>query len=115
MDPVTTAIVAARVASADDREILNRASRDAIATAYGDLKSLLVERFTGSGDLITAVRQLEAMDTRMNRQKLHQEVKIARADQDFRLVQAADALLETIRAQPQGNSLVMTARTWDDL
>lgn len=127
MDAVTTAIVAAVLAGAHDKQksgpdgpaeernggAVSTATR--VGSAYQALKEALVERFEGAPSLMQAIRQLEGMDNARNRQMLHQEVKIVRADQARNVVIAADALINEIQRQPDGKQLLLQARTWQKL
>lgn len=119
MDAVTTAIVAAVLSGAHTQEPdQDSASPDAAPTvsdSYYALKEALVERFDGAPSLMQAIRQLESMDNPRNRQILHQEVKIVRADQARHVVLAADELIKEIQKQPEGDDLLLQARTWEKL
>ncbi len=120
MDAVTTAIVAAVLSGAHNqlREAPPDAAEsgaDAVSRSYQTLKEALVERFEGAPSLMAAIGQLEGQDNARNRQKLHQEVKIVRADQARHVVMAADALLQALQEQPGGKELLLQARTWERL
>lgn len=119
MDAVTTAIVAAVLSGAhSNREVepeQGAGAVDSVHSSYQALKEALVERFDGAPSLMQAIRQLEGMDNAHNRQKLHQEVKIVRADQARNVVIAADALINDIQKQPEGQKLLLQARTWEKL
>lgn len=114
MDAVTTAIVAAVLSEAHYPE-MERQDGGALGDSYRALKEALVERFEGAPALMQAIRQLESMDNARNRQMLHQEVKIMRADQARNVVIAADDLIGKIRQQPEGEELLLQARTWEKL
>lgn len=119
MDAVTTAIVAAVLSGAhtQDRE-QDSVSPDAdptVSESYYALKEALVERFDGAPSLMQAIRQLENRDNPRTRQMLHQEVKIVRADQARHVVLAADELIQKIQKQPEGDELLLQARTWEKL
>lgn len=118
MDAVTTAIVAAVLSGAHsgknvepDQSAAGDAAR--VSSSYQALKEALVERFDGAPTLLQAIRQLEGMDSARNRQMLHQEVKMVRADQARNVVIAADALINELQKQPQGKELLLQARTWE--
>jgi len=118
MDAVTTAIVAAVLSGAHSKGNAEQgAGSDEVdvRTSYQTLKEALVERFDGAPALMQAIRQLEGMDNPRTRQMLHQEVKIARADQARNVVIAADALIDQIQQQPGGQELLLHARTWEKL
>lgn len=119
MDAVTTAIVAAVLSGAHTGGSgQSSASADAtldVNESYQSLKVALVERFEGAPALMNAIRQLESMDNPRNRQMLHQEVKIVRADQARSVVIAADDLIKQIQKQPGGDELLLQARTWEKL
>ena len=117
MDAVTTAIVAAVLSGAQTTEKVEQSSVDAtgaVNESYQALKEALVERFDGAPALMQAIRQLEGTDNPRNRQMLHQEVKIMRADQARAVILAADALIEQIQRQPEGDRLLLQARTWQN-
>ena len=118
MDAVTTAIVAAVLSGAHShKEVESEQAAgdevDRVRSSYQALKEALVERFEGAPTLMQAIRQLEGMDSAHNRQKLHQEVKIVRADQARHVVIAADTLINEIQKQPEGRKLLLQARTWE--
>ena len=115
MDAVTTAIVAAVLSEAHSSPETERRDGGALGDSYRTLKEALVERFEGAPALMQAIRQLESMDNARNRQMLHQEVKIMRADQARNVVIAADDLIKKIRQQPEGEELLLQARTWEKL
>lgn len=117
MDAVTTAIVAAVLSGAHTTgPEENNADTDAapeINASYRALKEALIERFEGAPTLMQAIRQLESIDNPRNRQMLHQEVKMVRADQARKVVLAADELINEIQKQPRGDDLLLQARTWE--
>lgn len=115
MDAVTTAIVAAVLSGAHSSPTGEEQDRGAVGDSYQTLKEALVERFDGAPSLMNAIRQLEGMDNARNRQMLHQEVKIVRADQARAVVMAADDLIDKIRQQPDGEKRLLQARTWEKL
>jgi hypothetical protein len=112
MDAVTTAIVAAVLSGAHSKTEAGAGVTSTVNDSYQALKEALVERFDGAPALMQAIRQLEGKDNPRNRQMLHQEVKIVRADQARPVIIAADALLEQIQQQPEGDRLLLQARTW---
>lgn len=112
MDVVTTAIVAAVLADADEDELLKDENKEQIVDVYDDLVVLLEEEYASDSKLLELLYRLEDVDTAANRQKLHQEVKIVQADQKLAVVQAAQRLLDTIAAQPGGEKIILRARTW---
>lgn len=114
MDPVTTAIVAAVLADIDD-ELLIDADKEEIVDTYDDLFVMLEEEYASDSKLIEAIYQLEDEDTAANRQTVHQEVKIAQADRNPSIVQMAQELLDTISRQPNGDQIILMARTWREL
>lgn len=117
MDAVTTAIVAAvlsgaHTAGAKESDAGSDAAPE-VNASYRTLKEALIERFDGAPTLMQAIRQLESMDNPRNRQILHQEVKIVRADQARKVVLAADELIKEIQQQPEGEDVLLQARTWE--
>lgn len=115
MDAVTTAIVAAVLSDAQTRSDSAQQNQSSVGDSYQALKEALVKRFDGAPSLMQAIRQLESIDNARNRQMLHQEVKIVRADQARAVIVAADDLIGKIRQQPGGEKLLLQARTWEKL
>jgi len=108
MDPITTAIVAALTAGAVAG--VTEVGKKAIAEGYEALKAALKKKFGAESDLVQAVDQLEKKpDSTGRTQTLQEEVAAAKAEQDPELVQAAQALLEQIKAQPGGEQHIQTA------
>ena len=108
MDPITAAIIAALTAGALSG--LTDTSRKLIADAYTGLKSLLLKKFGGQSPVVQSVTNLEARPESPNRQGVVQEeVQAAKADQDPDLLQAAQSLLEEIKAQPGGEQHIQNA------
>jgi hypothetical protein len=97
MDPITTAIIGGLTAGA------TKVATNALGDAYAGLKSLLERKFGADSEVARKVADLEARPDSQGRQaSLQEEVAIAKADQDQELVQAANALLEQVKAVPQG-------------
>lgn len=108
MDPITTAIVAALSAGALSG--LTETGKQVIADAYGALKILLKKKFGGQSEVVKSVENLEAKPESSNRQGvLQEEVQAVHADQDPDLLQAAQSLLEQIKAQPGGEQHIQNA------
>jgi beta-phosphoglucomutase-like phosphatase (HAD superfamily) len=91
MDAITTAIVAA----------LANMSNDIIKDGYNALKSALKEMFGSEGDLIDAVEKLESKpDSEGRKATLQEEVANAKANDNSKIVQLAQELLEKLKEQP---------------
>jgi hypothetical protein len=108
MDPFSAAIIAALTAGALSG--LTDVGRKLIADAYTGLKSLLIKKFGDQSALVQSVTNLEAKPESPNRQGvLLEEVQAAKVDQDPDLLQAAQSLLEQIKAQPGGEQHIQNA------
>jgi hypothetical protein len=101
MDPVTTAIVAALAAGAISAA--TEAGKKAVADAYEALKALLKKKFGHESELVKSVESLETKpDSTARKSLLQEEVTTAKADQDPDILQAAQAVLDEVSAQPGG-------------
>jgi hypothetical protein len=108
MDPITTAIVAALGAIAGGA---GHAVGGNVATdAYEKLKSTLERRFGNDSEVVKSVENLETRpDSPGRKQTLEEEVKASGADQDHEVRQAAQELLDRLRAQPSGEQHIQNA------
>jgi len=108
MDPITAAIVAALSAGAISG--LTDTAKKVIGDAYDGLKALLKKKFGNQSEVVKSVENLEAKPESPSRQgMLQEEVQAVQADQDPDLRQAAQALLEQIKAQPAGEQHIQNA------
>jgi hypothetical protein len=108
MDPVTTAIVAALAAGAASG--VTEAGRKAIADAYEALKTLLKKKFGHASEMVKSVESLETRsDSTARKSLLQEEITTAKADKDPDILQAAQALLDEISAQPGGVQHIQSA------
>jgi len=108
-DIVANAIVAAlsagAVAGATDT------AKSAVADAYEALKSLIKKKFGSDSEASEAIDKLEAKpDSDGKKQVLAEELKAVNSTSDPELVSAAQALLELIRALPQGEKHIQVAQ-----
>ncbi len=106
MDPITIAIIAA--VGAGLAQGVQTVSGNVLVDAYNGLKGLLKRKFGGDSDVAKAV---DAVETKPNsegrKQTLQEEVVAAQADKDPEILQAAQALIEQIKAQPGGAAHIM--------
>ena len=108
MDPITTAILAAISAGAISG--VTKAGEHIIVDAYGKLKELLGKKFGAKSKVVKAVKDLEANPKSEARKAvIKEEVAAAKADQDKDLLQAAQALLKSVKALPGGTQIIQTA------
>jgi 3-methyladenine DNA glycosylase/8-oxoguanine DNA glycosylase len=97
MDAILTAIFAA----------LGKLSETVVKDGYEALKAVIRRKFGKDSDLSDAVEKLEKNPTSSGRKEtLKEELVAAKADQDTEIVQAAQALLEKIKALPGGKQLI---------
>ena len=108
-DAITNAIVAALSAGAATGA--TDTAKKAIADAYDGLKSLIRKKFGGDSEAAVATDKLEAKPDSIGRkQSLKEELESANAGSDPELAGAAQALLELVRALPQGEKHIQFAQ-----
>jgi len=108
MDPITMAIVAAVTAGVTSGA--TEVGKQAIVDAYHALKGLLQQKFGGESKVVKAVEEVEGTpDSKGRQQTLQEELAKAHADQYSELVQAAQTLLDQIKAQPGGEQHIQNA------
>lgn len=104
MDPVTTAILAAIAAGA------NQVGAQVVLDTYSKLKELLKKKFGPKSKVVYAVKELEANPKSAARKDvLKEEVAAAKADQDQELLQIAQSLLKSVKALPGGTHIIQNA------
>jgi hypothetical protein len=102
MDVILTAIIAA----------LGSLSEAVVKDGYEALKSVIRRKFGKQSDLTDAVEKLENNPTSSGRKEtLKEELLAAKADQDTEVAQAAQALLESIKASPLGQQIIQQTVT----
>jgi hypothetical protein len=108
MEPITTAIIAALLASAAGD--MTEAGKQAIVDAYNGLQELLRKIFGDDSKVVKAVTALEEdPDSPVNQLVLKERVAAVKAYQHPELAAAAQALLDQIRAQPGGEQHIQGA------
>ena len=108
MDPITTAILAAITASA--LAGVTKVGEQVVVDAYGKLKELLTKKFGVKSKVVKAVKDLEANPKSTARKEVvKEEVAAVKADQDKDLIQAAQALIKSVKALPGGTEIIQTA------
>jgi len=101
MEPVTTAILAALAGSA---------GKKMFDESYDALKNLFRKKFGHDCEVVQAIDKLEAKPESNGRQEtLNEEVIAVKAQDDPEIVQAAEKLLEKIKASPGGEQHIQTA------
>lgn len=99
---ITTAIVTA----------IANLSKDAIKDSYNALKAALKNRFGEESDLVDAVEQLEKKpESEARRSILQEEVEIAKADGESSILQLAQALINQLQNQPNGQDTINQTQT----
>jgi len=108
MDPITTAIIAALAAGAASG--VTEVGKQAIVDGYNALKSAIQRKFGADSKLAAAVDDLEKEpEFKPNQEALVGRVAQVDAAADAELKQLAQALLDTITAQPGGDQIIKTA------
>lgn len=104
MEPITTAIIAVLASG------MTKAGEKAIMDSYESLKSLIKRKFGAQSSVAKAVDELEAKpDSAGRKETLKEEVTAVKAEQDADLLQAAQLLLEKLKAQPGGAQIIQQA------
>jgi len=108
MDPITAAILAALAAGAVSGA--TKVGEQVVSDAYAKLKELLGKKFGAKSKVVKAVKDLEANPKSAARKEVvKEEVAAAKADQDKELLQAAQALIKSVKALPGGIQIIQTA------
>jgi|SRR5215217_3274183 len=109
MDPITTAILAA-IAQGIITGAAQAVGENPINDAYQKLKAILKGKFGNDSDIVEAVDKVEERpDSEVRKELLKEEVEIAGVDQDPEVRQAAQELLDRLRAQPSGEQHIQSA------
>jgi len=99
MDPVTLIVTALTAgAAAGSQSVVT----DAIKDAYAGLKALLKHKFAGKASAEVALAEYET-DPETWQAPLKKVLIQEHLDQDTEILQAAQALLNQLQAQPSGN------------
>lgn len=97
MDPITLAIVSA----------LANLGQQAVKDGYEALKVLIAQKFGVDSDLSKAVDNVEKKpDSDGRKGTLEEEILAAKADKDAEILQLAQALIEKIKEQPGGQTII---------
>lgn len=97
MDPVSTAIIAA----------LGMLTENVVQDAYRELKSLLVKKFGAASEVVATAERLEKNpESAGRRETLKEEITAARVHHDEEIVNAANALIDTIKKLPGGEQTI---------
>ena len=103
MDPITTAIVAA---------LASDLAKTAIKNGYNALKDALKRKFGSESDLVEAINGLEKKSASKGRKAiLQEEVEIAKVNDDSKILQLAQDLLDKIKEQPSGQQVINQTQT----
>ena len=103
-DAIVAALSAGAVTGAKD------VAKKAIADSYDGLKSLIKKKCGNESETSAAIEKLEARPDSEGRKKtLGEELALAHATDDPELASAAHALLELVRALPQGEQHIQFA------
>ena len=108
MDPITTAIVATLASGfGGDATAVEKKAK---VEAYEALIAILEKKFGIQSEIVNAIEGLEAKPNSTGRKGvLKEEVAAAKADRDPDILQAAQVLLDQIRAKPDGERLIQNA------
>lgn len=110
MEPITfTAILAAiglTVATGAGQAV----GENVVNDAYVKLKAVLKRKFGNDSDVVESIESLEAKpESRGRKVTLEEEMEASGADQDPEVREAAQELLDSLRAQPDGEQHIQNA------
>ena len=109
MEPISTALVAAIAAGVTGGA--TAVGKKALVDTYDALKGLIKKKIGGNSELVEAVEKLESKpDSAGRQQTVLEEVEASGANQDPDLLAAAEALLEQLKAQPEGERHIQVAQ-----
>ena len=105
MEPVTTAILAAIAAGA--AKSAGGVAEKGLVDAYNGLKALLQRKFGSESRLAKAVDDLEAKpESEARKGVVREEAAEAKANENAELVRVAQTLLDQLKAQPGGQTIL---------
>jgi phage terminase small subunit len=105
MDPITLAIVTAIAAGAASG--LSKVTEQAVVDGYNALKELIKRKFGADSRLVRAVQDVEdEPDSQGAPVVLQEQVAKAQVVKDDEILQAAQSLLDAVKAQPGGAQTV---------
>jgi hypothetical protein len=105
MNAIVAALSAGATAGATDT------AKKAITDAYEGLKSLVHKKFGKDGEAAVAIDKLEANpESKGRKETLGEELAAVNAGSDAEIGSAAQALLELVRALPQGEKHIQFAQ-----
>ena len=105
MDPITAAIVAALAAGVLSGT--TEVGKNMLVDAYTLLKNKLKQRWGEQSRVVKSVAFLEETpDSEASKALVHEAVVATQADRDQDVLQAAQALLAQVRAQPGGTHYI---------
>jgi len=109
MEPISTAIIAAIATGAASGT--TEVGKAAIVDAYKGLKNLIGSKLGADSDAMQAVDKLEKQPDRDDRKAtVATELEFSKAGDDSYIVDAAQALLKQLEAQPGGGQAVQNAQ-----
>jgi len=109
MEPVTTAIIAALSAGAASG--ITDVAKKAIADAYNGLKALINRKFGDNKKITDAIDALQANpESDGRRQVLAEELNTVKASAEPELLNAAQSLIDLVKALPQGGQYIQSAQ-----
>jgi hypothetical protein len=97
MDPISTAFIAA----------LAKLSEPVIKDSYDALKNLVASKFGKNHNVVSAIEDAEKnLDSAGRKEILREEIEKSGAANDDEIVKAAQALIEKIKLQPDGQQVI---------
>ena len=110
MEPITFTAIPAAISATVATGAGEAVGENVVNDAYAKLKAALRRRFGTDNDLVESIENLEAKPESGGRKvTLEEEVEASGADQDPEVREAAQELLDRLRAQPGGEQHVQNA------
>lgn len=110
MEPVTFAAILAAISATVATGAGQAVGENIVNDAYAKLKSVLQRKFGSDSDMVESIEKLEAKpESRGRKVTLEEEVEASGADRDPEVREAAQELLDRLRAQPGGEQHIQNA------
>jgi hypothetical protein len=104
MDPVSTAVIAGLATGFATKAF---EGVEVIIKSYKALKKTLEKKFGADSDLVIAIEHLEKKpDAKARQAGVAEEVIAVKADEDPDVLKAAQELLDQLKAQPGGSTII---------
>lgn len=110
MEPITFTAILAAIAATVATGAGQAVGENVVNDAYPKLKAVLKRKFGDDSDVVESIESLEAKpESRGRKVTLEEELEASGADQDPEVREAAQELLDRLKAQPWGEQHIQNA------